>query len=216
MGQGRDPFAAIHLLVLAFVLWQCQATRSQIGYTPPPISPPAAPTATVSPPTPTPVPLPTSTPAPVSGFFALQDDFSANRNQWTEQGPDELGNAIFLGDGAYHLRSVFAEDGDNFQWCVNKVWFFTNFQLKVEATQMAGTDDNQIAVIFRAADRNSLYLFAYSGDGFFMLGQYSDGIFDYLHPWDTSITSPLEQRPMRCISWLKMEPLLLLSMESGY
>lgn len=58
-----------------------------------------------------------------------------------------------------------------------------DFDLGVEATQVAGTDNNEIAVIFGVQDSSNFYEFAYSGDGFIMLGRYVDGQWEFIQEW---------------------------------
>lgn len=166
-------FIALAVLILALAAFQCNIS---IGGTPQPTAPP--------PPTDTPVQAATNT--PVTGGFSLQDDFSDNRNGWFVAGPDTAGNELAVRDGAYHIRSIFEQDADTFQAGWTTVWSFTDFDLKIEATQVEGTDNNEIAVVFGAADADNFYEFAYSGDGFFMLGRYQNGDWEFIQQWDTS------------------------------
>lgn len=174
-------FAALAILALALAAFQCPGVTIQLGSTPEPTPIPTN--------TPAPIATPTSELAatPTPGLeVILEEDFSDNRNDWFQSGPDDIGNEIAVRDGAYHIRSIYEADLDNFLWGGTTVWSFTNFELTVEVTQVAGTDDNEIAVVFGASDADNLYEFAYSGDGYVMLGRYVDGVFEFIRQWDPS------------------------------
>ncbi|MCS7282072.1 MAG: hypothetical protein RMK65_09235 [Anaerolineae bacterium] len=51
-----------------------------------------------------------------------------------------------------------------------------DFHLAVEATQVAGPDDNEYGILVRMQDRRNFYCFAISGDGYFLVSQFVDGI----------------------------------------
>jgi len=50
-----------------------------------------------------------------------------------------------------------------------------DFHLVVEATQVAGPDDNEYGVLARMQDNANFYLFSVSGDGYFLLSRLADG-----------------------------------------
>lgn len=178
----RYRWVALAFLGLALAAFQCNLS---IGGGPQPTATTAAPTVAPSPtplpPTPTPPP-----PTPTPELPTFREDFSDNRNGWFEFGPDDVGNAIFVQGGAYHIISVFEEDIDNFIWGGTEVQEFSDFDLTVEATQVSGTDNNEIAVVFGALGSSDFFEFAYSGDGYVALFQYVDGAFQAIREFDPS------------------------------
>ncbi|RME33599.1 MAG: DUF1080 domain-containing protein, partial [Thermoflexia bacterium] len=51
-----------------------------------------------------------------------------------------------------------------------------DFRLAVEATQVSGPNDNEYGVLIRMQDRRNFYAFAVSGDGYFLVSQFLDGV----------------------------------------
>lgn len=49
---------------------------------------------------------------------------------------------------------------------------FSDFVLTVEATQVAGPDDNEYGVLARMEDTDHFYRFSISGDGYYMVSKY--------------------------------------------
>ena len=109
----------------------------------------------------------------------LIDTFDDNRNGWYE-GEDEAGNTVAVVEGAYHIVSIYEEGVDNFLWGPSGVGPFANFDLDVDATQVEGTDNNEIAVVFGVQDASNLYEFAISGDGYVFLGRYVGGAWEWI------------------------------------
>jgi len=51
----------------------------------------------------------------------------------------------------------------------------SNFHLIVEATQVAGPDDNEYGVLVRMQDADHFYCFSISGDGYYLVSKYDGG-----------------------------------------
>lgn len=51
-----------------------------------------------------------------------------------------------------------------------------DFHLTVEATQVAGPNDNEYGVLVRMQDRHNFYAFSISGDGYFLVSRFVDGV----------------------------------------
>lgn len=51
-----------------------------------------------------------------------------------------------------------------------------DFHLTVEAAQVAGPDDNEYGVLVRMQDRRNFYAFSVSGDGYFLVSRFVDGV----------------------------------------
>jgi len=115
----------------------------------------------------------------------LIDTFDDNRNSWGE-GEDEAGNTITVAEGAYHIVSIYEEGGDNFLFGTSGVGPFANFDLDADATQVEGTDNNEIAVVFGVQNLHNLYEFAISGDGYVALGRYVEGAFELIQEFTPS------------------------------
>lgn len=49
---------------------------------------------------------------------------------------------------------------------------FSNFHLTVEATQVAGPDNNEYGVLVRMKDISHFYIFSVSGDGYYQVSKY--------------------------------------------
>jgi len=49
---------------------------------------------------------------------------------------------------------------------------FSDFHLAVEATQVAGPDDNEYGVLVRMQDSDHFYRFSISGDGYYLVSKY--------------------------------------------
>ncbi len=50
-----------------------------------------------------------------------------------------------------------------------------DFHLTVEASQVAGPDDNEYGVLVRLQDASNFYRFSISGDGYFLVSKFVDG-----------------------------------------
>ncbi|MGB5934158.1 MAG: trypsin-like peptidase domain-containing protein, partial [Anaerolineae bacterium] len=122
---------------------------------------------------------------PSSTAERLIDTFDDNRNSWGEA-EDEAGNTITVAEGAYHIVSIYEEGGDNFLFGTSGVGPFANFDLDADATQVEGTDNNEIAVVFGVQDLDNLYEFAVSGDGYVSLGRYVEGAFEFIQEFTPS------------------------------
>jgi len=51
-----------------------------------------------------------------------------------------------------------------------------DFHLTVEASQVAGPDDNEYGVLVRMQDPRNFYAFSVSGDGYFLVSRFVDGV----------------------------------------
>ncbi len=53
---------------------------------------------------------------------------------------------------------------------------FSDLRLTVEATQVGGPDDNEYGVLVRMRDPSNFYRFSISGDGYFQVTRFVDGV----------------------------------------
>ncbi len=64
---------------------------------------------------------------------------------------------------------------------------FSDFHLAVEATQVAGPDDNEYGVLVRMRDADHFYRFSISGDGYYLVSKYDGGAWEVLNgDWTSS------------------------------
>lgn len=57
---------------------------------------------------------------------------------------------------------------------------FSDLHLTVEATQIAGPDDNEYGALVRMRDTDHFYCFSISGDGYYRISKYDDGEWELL------------------------------------
>nr|HID13289.1 DUF1080 domain-containing protein [Anaerolineae bacterium] len=57
---------------------------------------------------------------------------------------------------------------------------FSDFHLTVQATQVAGPDDNEYGVLVRMRDASHFYRFSISGDGYYLVSKYDGGAWEPL------------------------------------
>jgi len=64
---------------------------------------------------------------------------------------------------------------------------FSDFRLAVEATQVAGPDDNEYGLLVRMRDADHFYRFSISGDGYYLVSKYDGGAWEVLNgDWTSS------------------------------
>jgi hypothetical protein len=109
------------------------------------------------------------------------DDFSAPHGGWKTASDEAI--TIGLQDGALHFT---IDDLDTIAWSTPKDKRFGDFVLDVDATQVAGPDDNSYGVIFRYQDDRNFYRFDISGDGYFAVFKRKDGVWSKLQDYAES------------------------------
>ena len=103
--------------------------------------------------------------ANIRGGTIFADDFSSNAHGWEEGVIDEVGIRRAVEGGAYRIgidsdmRVAWSTAGNEFD--------VDDFVLEVDATPVAGPDDNGYGVIFRYVDRENFYYFEISSDGYY-------------------------------------------------
>jgi hypothetical protein len=98
------------------------------------------------------------------------DDFSNPASGWKTVNDPAV--KINYQDGALHFNIPAL---DTLAWSVPKEKRFGDFVLDVDATQVAGPNDNSYGVIFRYVDDRNFYRLDISGDGYFAVFKYKDG-----------------------------------------
>ncbi|MDT8899023.1 hypothetical protein QYE77_12180 [Thermanaerothrix sp. 4228-RoL] len=100
----------------------------------------------------------------------FQDDFSDPDSGWDRR-QDSDGVTDYTGDGAYRIRV----DTPNLEVWANPGRNFKDVQIEVDATKVAGPDDNDFGVLCRYVDTQNFYFFLISSDGYFGIGKKVNG-----------------------------------------
>lgn len=102
-----------------------------------------------------------------SGNLPWHDDFSAPGWQAESDATAQVG----IVDG---VMRVYIAVPNQLAWATaGQDW--RDFHLTVEATQVAGPDDNEYGVLARIQDNNNFYRFSISGDGYYLVSKFVDG-----------------------------------------
>jgi hypothetical protein len=111
-------------------------------------------------------PRPTPTPRPEASL-PWSDDFSDPASGW--QVESDATAEVGYHEGA--LRILVKSD-KLLAWAFAG-HEFSDFHLTVDATQVAGPNDNEYGVLVRIQDRNHLYRFSISGDGYYQISKHA-------------------------------------------
>ncbi len=108
---------------------------------------------------------------------AYTADFSAASSEWEEAAEDDMTRS--LEGGKYHITVLTTE---------MTAWGhpgqdFSDFTLEVEASQVAGPNDNGYGVLLRYVDGDNFYYFEISGDGYWEFSKQEDGEWTTLVKW---------------------------------
>jgi hypothetical protein len=104
------------------------------------------------------------------------DDFSDPSSGW--QTESDLSAEVAYYDGK--LR-IFVKVTNRLAWAFAG-HEFADFHLTVNATQVAGPDDNMYGVLVRIQDRDNFYRFSISGDGYYQVDKRTGGEWELLTP----------------------------------
>jgi hypothetical protein len=105
--------------------------------------------------------------------LSWSDDFSG---PGTWQGESDATAQVAVQDGV--LR-VYVAVPNQLAWAIAGQ-DLRDFRLTVEATQVAGPDDNEYGVLVRMQDHSNFYRFSISGDGYFLVSKFVDGQQEFL------------------------------------
>ncbi len=94
-----------------------------------------------------------------------EDDFSDPASGW--QAESDASAEVGYADGQMRIVVYWA---DRFAWAAAQR-SFSDFHLTVEASQVAGPDDNEYGVQVRMQDNTHLYRFSISGDGYYQISR---------------------------------------------
>lgn len=108
----------------------------------------------------------TSTPSNV----LFQDDFSNNTSGW-----DRISTAEGITDYADGFYRIFVNIVDSDIWA-NPGLDFTDVRLEVDASKVAGDDNNVFGLICRYQDNDNFYFLVASSDGYYGIGKLKGGV----------------------------------------
>ena len=121
-------------------------------------------------------------PGPRRGSTPFADSFDDPRTGWTLIHNNQADMTIEGGQ----LR-IAIQQPDSLAWSVATGRAFDYFTLEVDATPLAGPDDNDYGVIVRHVDDDNFYRFEISGDGYFNAQKRQKGKWEKLIPdWTAS------------------------------
>jgi hypothetical protein len=109
---------------------------------------------------------PSPTPRPEANL-PWYDDFSDPASGW--QTETDAGAEVGYREGVMRL---FVQDANLLAWAFGG-HEFSDFRLAVDATQVAGPNDNEYGVLVRIQDRKHLYRFSVSGDGYYQITKHA-------------------------------------------
>lgn len=103
------------------------------------------------------------------GSVLFQDDFSRSTSGW-----DRYREEAYLTDYFEEGYRIFVRTPETDSWA-NPGLDLEDVQIEVDATKLAGPDDNIFGVLCRYQDSKNFYYFLISSDGFAGIGIYKDG-----------------------------------------
>lgn len=108
--------------------------------------------------------------APIDSNILFQDDFSSTRGGWDQVNVTD--GITDYGDGVYRIQINVA---DTDVWANPADLSFTDTSIEVDATKVAGPDDNDFGLICRYKDGQNFYFGIVSSDGYYAIGIVQNG-----------------------------------------
>jgi hypothetical protein len=100
------------------------------------------------------------------GELSWSDDFSDPTSGWLAE--SDASAEVKYHDG---VMCILVKTPNSLAWA-SAEREFSDFRLTVEATQVAGPDDNEYGVLVRMRDSDHFYRFSISGDGYYLVSKY--------------------------------------------
>lgn len=100
---------------------------------------------------------------------AWADDFSDPASGW--QAESDTSAEVGYHEG---VMRILVRASNQLAWA-SAGRDFSDFRLAVDATQVAGPDDNEYGVLVRMRDAEHFYRFSISGDGYYAVSRYDGG-----------------------------------------
>jgi len=102
------------------------------------------------------------------------EDFTDGSSDWLAE--SDASAEVEIRDG---LVSILIKAPNRLAW-ISRADDLAGFQMAVEATEVAGPDDNEYGVLVRMQDASHFYRFSISGDGYYLISKYEDGAWSQL------------------------------------
>jgi len=127
--------------------------------------------------------LPSATPEPASvdspqnpseGQTLFYDDFSYPFSGWDRTTAEEGGTDY--GDDYYRIYV----DAENYYIWSNPGLNTQDAIIEVDAYKASGTNDNDFGVLCRYQDNNNFYILTISSDGYYSIGKYLNGEYEFI------------------------------------
>lgn len=124
---------------------------------------------------------------PKDDNILFQDDFSKTSSGW-DQYSDIEGSTDYA-DGVYRIYVNAAQ----VDYWANPGLNFADAVVSVNATKVAGPEDNDFGVICRYVDQNNFYFFLAASDGFYAIGRMFEGSQELLGEEQLLFTEAINQ-----------------------
>jgi len=192
---GAVAMLGLTALVVVVVIVAGKLHPNAPGVTPTPVASSTSraavvpPTRTVAPPSSTPLPSATVRPGPSATPAASATprsrilyavDFDTVSPDWEESSDADVTRSY--SDGEYH---ILVESQKLTAW-TTPGQSFKDFSLEVEATKVAGPDDNGFGVLLRYVDSQNFYYFEISSDGYWDFSKQENDVWTTLATWSAS------------------------------
>lgn len=105
----------------------------------------------------------------VPANILFSDDFSKTTSGW-DQYSNDMGSSDY-NNGAYEI----IVNSTNYDIWANPGLTFTDVQVEVDATKVAGPENNDFGLICRYVDISNYYFAVVASDGYYGIGKYVDG-----------------------------------------
>lgn len=99
----------------------------------------------------------------------FQDDFSDSSTGWFTG--EEQGSNIYYDMGGYR---ILVDQPNVIAWATPNLRF-TDVSIEVDATKIAGADENLFGILCRYQDERNFYILVIGSDGYYEIGKYKDG-----------------------------------------
>ncbi len=126
--------------------------------------------------------------APVQTGITFGEEFSSNRNDWSEGFfEDEYGTINYTVNGLYAWDVVATKGVSQKSWATAAP-YVDDFTVTVESTHVGGAEDASYGLLFRIADIDNLYYFCISDVGYYYAGLLQNGEWTTLIDWTETST----------------------------
>ncbi len=122
-----------------------------------------------------------------SGGTSWSDDFSDPGSGW--QTESDASAEVAYHEGTLRVL-IQAPNRLAWAWAEREM---SNFHLTVEASQVAGPDDNEYGVLVHMQDPQHFYQFSISGDGYYLIGKYDGDTWEPLSGDDWAMSEAIHQ-----------------------